>query len=189
MLLSSGAKARGGSLISRASSTGQGLCVALVLLLAACSGGGGGGGGSSAPDLSAAPGLTVSPTSLSFVAVHNAATPLTQNIQITISRADATRLLVGFPTGVTPPTWLDQSPGNLSGGGSNWTWTTAIVSTSLAPGTYSTTVRVAIGDASRNILALRDVQVSYTISSIGASPNALSFSHVVGSAAPVYPSG
>ncbi|TMH81352.1 MAG: hypothetical protein E6H49_07295 [Betaproteobacteria bacterium] len=170
-------------MITRVCCSAQALCVGFALALAAC-GGGGGGGSSSGPDLSTAPGLTVSPASVSFAAVHNGATPPTQNIQITISRAGAAGLVVGFPPSVTPPTWLDQSPGNLSGGGSNWTWTTAIVSTSLAPGTYSTTVRVAIGDASRNILALRDVQVSYTISSIGASPNALSFSHVVGSAAP-----
>src|SRR5439155_23072201 len=152
---------KGGSVISRVCCSAQALCFAFTMLLAAC----GGGGGSSGPDFSTAPGLTVSPTSLSFAAVHNGANPPTQNIQITISRADARALVVGFPTGVTPPTWLDQSPGNLTGGGNNWTFTTAIASTTLAPGTYTTTVRVAIGDASQHLLALRDVQVSYTVTS------------------------
>ncbi len=130
------------------------------MLLAAC---GGGGGGSSAPDPSTASGLTVSPSSMSFTAVQNGAVPPSQNIQITISRADAAILLA-----------------------SNWTFTTAIVSTSLAPGTYTTTVRVAIGDSSQNLLAYRDVQVSYTVTSgpATASPNALNFSSAVGGPAP-----
>ena len=164
-------------MISRVCCSAQALCFAFTMLLAAC----GGGGGSSGPD-----GLTVSPASLSFAAVHNGPFPPTQNIQITISRADARALVVGFPTGVTPPAWLDQSPGNLTGGGNNWTFTTAITSTTLAPGTYTTTVRVAIGDAGQHLLALRDVQVSYTVTSTPAtaSPNALNFSSAAGGPAP-----
>src|SRR5882672_7336690 len=101
-----------------------------VLLLAA----GGGGGGS---DLSTAPGLALSPTSLSFTAVQNGPLPSTQNVQITITNPAAIGILVGFPTGVTPPTWFDQNSSfsctpsltfcNLGA---------AINTTSLAPGTY-----------------------------------------------------
>src|SRR6184192_3562282 len=135
-------------MIGRAYCSAQALCVAFTMLLAAC----GGGGGGSASDPSTAPGLTVSPASISFTAVHD---------------------------GADPPTWLDyQNRGRLTGSGNNWTYTAAIVSTSLAPGTYTTTLSLGIADANRNVLAFRDVQVSYTVSSIGASPSALNFSHV-----------
>jgi hypothetical protein len=158
--------------------------VGLLLLLAAC--GGGGGGESSAPDLSTAPGLAVSPNTLAFSAVHNGAIPPTQNVQITISHPNAAFIGLGFPPGVNPPAWLDQSPSRFTGAGNNWTFTAAILSTSLAPGTYTTTIRTAIADVSQNILALRDVQLSYMIaaSPITASPNLLNFSYVTGGAVP-----
>jgi len=164
----------------------QGLCTGLVLLLAAC---GGGGGGSSAPDPSTAPGLTVSPTSISFTAIQTGAIPPTQNIQITISRSDAAFLAVGFPPSVTPPTWLDQSSNRLAGTnvGNIFTFTAAMLSTSLAPGTYTTTVRIAIRDANQNILAFRDVHVSYTIqplAGLAANPQSLSFTQLQGGPAP-----
>ena len=152
-------------------------CAGLVLILAACGGGGGGGGGG--PDLSTASGLSVSPASVSFTAFQNGAIPATQNIQITISHPNAAFIGIGFPPSVTPPTWLDQSPSRFNGAGNNWTLTAAIVTTSMAPGTYTTTLRVAIADAGQNILALRDVQVSYTIqplTGLAASPSSFSFS-------------
>jgi len=169
---------------SRVYCSAQALCVTFTMLLAACGGGGGGSGG---PDFSTAPGLTVSPASLSFAAVHNGATPPTQNIQIAVSHPNFGIIVVGFPTGVTPPTWLDKDPSRFNRGqGNNWTFTAAILDTSMAPGTYTTTLRVVIGDSSQNILALRDVQVSYSVTSAPAtaSPNALNFSSVAGGAAP-----
>jgi hypothetical protein len=164
-------------LISRASRIEQGLCAALVLLLAACSG----GGGSSPSD----PGLTVSPASVSFTAAQRTIPPA-QDIQITISRADAAFIGVGSPPSVTPPEWLDQSPSRLNGAGNNWTFTLAVLSTSLAPGTYTTTVRIEIADTNQNILAFRDVQVSYTIqpAGISAAPPSLTFSQPEGGSAP-----
>jgi hypothetical protein len=180
MFLSSVAKAKGGSLIGRASRVEQGLCAALVLLLAACSG----GGGSSAPDPSTASGLTVSPTSISFAATQNGVIPLAQEIQISISRGDAAFIGVGNPPSVTPPTWLDESTSRLHGSGGNWGFSAAILSTSLAPGTYTTTVRFVIADASHNILAWRDVQVIYMIGGISAAPSSLSFSQPEGGSAP-----
>jgi len=170
-------------MIGRAYCSAQALCVAFTMLLAAC----GGGGGGSASDPSTAPGLTVSPASISFTAVHDGAIPPTQNIQITISRSDAA--LVGLAVPADPPTWLDyQNRGRLTGSGNNWTYTAAIVSTSLAPGTYTTTLSLGIADANRNILAFRDVQVSYTIEplvGIAASPQSLSFNQLQGAPAPV----
>ena len=155
-----------------------------MLLLAACGGGGGSSSSSSAPDLATAPGLTVSPASISFTAAQNGAIPPAQEIQISISQAGAAFIGVGSPPSVTPPTWFDESTSRLHGAGNNWGFTSAILSTSLAPGTYTTTVRIAIADASQNILAWRDVQVIYVIGGISASPSSLNFSQPEGGSVP-----
>ena len=158
----------------------------LVLSLAACGGGDGGGGGGSDP--STAPGLAVSPTSMSFSAVHNGAIPPTQTFQVTITRPDAAIVIAGFPVGVTPPTWLDQSSNlfNCTPSLSSCTLVARILTTNLVPGTYTTTLRFVIGNASQQLLALRDVQVSYTINAnpIAASPSSLNFASIVGGPAP-----
>jgi len=179
---------KGGKVINRVRCSAQALCVAFAIVLAAC-GGGGGGGSSGGSDPSTASGLTVSPTSISFTAVQSGAIPPTQNIQITISRPDAVAIVVGFPPSVTPPTWLDQSSNRFSctPSLSNCTLTAAILTTLLAPGTYATTLRFAITDAGHNILALRDVQMSYAIQplvGLAASPQSLSFGQLQGAAAP-----
>jgi len=155
------------------------------MVLAAC-GGGGGGGGSSATDPSTAPGITVSPTSVAFAAVQNGAIPPAQSIQITLSRSDVARIVISDLATPTSPNWLTSTPSITNSGPNNITFTGGPITTSLAPGTYSTTLRFAIQDAGGNDLAYRDVQVSYTITAtpIAASPNALNFSSVVGGAAP-----
>jgi len=159
----------------------------IALLLAACGGGGGGGGGGSDP--STAPGLAVSPSSLSFTAVQNGATPPTQSFQVTITRPDAAIVIAGFPVGVTPPSWLDRSSNLFSctPSLSSCTLIVRISTTFLAPGTYTTTIRFVIGNTSQQLLALRDVQVSYTVqpqTGFGANPASLSFSQLKGGAAP-----
>jgi hypothetical protein len=161
-------------------------CASVALLLAACGGGGGGGGGGG-QDLSTAPGITVSPTSLSFVAIHNGALPPTQAVQITISAPNAAFVGLAVPA-ANPPTWLDyQNQGRLTGSGNNWTFTAAILNTSLAPGTYTTTVQIGIADAGQNILAYRNVSVSYTVQPLagfGANPTSVSFSQLQGAGTP-----
>jgi IPT/TIG domain-containing protein/BACON domain-containing protein len=160
----------------------------IILLLAACTGGGGGGGGmSSTADPSTAPGLTVNPTSVSFVALQNGPIPPTQDVQITISRQDAVVVSADFPPGVAPPTWLDQSDSRFTGSGDNWTLTGAILTTSLAPGTYTTTLRVTIADSADKVLAFRDVQLSYTIQPLvgpAASPQSFGFTQLQGGPVP-----
>jgi hypothetical protein len=154
-----------------------------VLLLAACGGGGGGGGS----DLSTAPGLALSPTSLSFTAVQNGALPSTQNVQVTITNPAAFGIIVGFPTGVTPPTWIDQNSSfSCTQSLTFCTLGVAITTASLAPGTYSTTVRFVIGNAQQQALALRDLPISYTITppAIGAIPSSLNFSFITGGTLP-----
>jgi len=170
-------------LISRASRVVQGLCAGLVLFLAAC----GGGGGSGGPDLSTAPGLSVSPTSVAFTAVHNGAVPPAQSIQITLSGSGIAFIVVSYLATPTLPTWLTQSP-SLTGSGSNYTFTGGPITTSLAPGTYTATIRIAIEDAGHNTLAFRDASVSYTIqplTGLAANPLSLDFIQLQGAPAPV----
>ena len=177
-------------MIGRASVAAQGLCAGLVLLLAACGGGGGGsgpGGGGGSSDPSTAPGLSISPTSVVFAAVHNGAAPPAQSIQITLSRSDIAFLVVSYLATPTPPTWMTQSP-SLTGSGSNYAFTGGPITTSLAPGTYTATIRIAIEDAGRNTLAFRDVPVSYTIqplTGLAANPLSLDFIQLQGAPAPV----
>src|SRR5882672_3152678 len=155
-----------------------------VLLLAACGGGGDGGGGS---DLSSAPGLALSPTSLSFTAVQNGALPSSQVLQITITNPNAFGIIAGFPTGVTPPVWFDQNSSfSCTPSLTSCSLVAALNATSLAPGTYSTTLRFVIGDVQQHPLALRDLPVSYTITSapLAAIPNSLDFSFITGGTLP-----
>jgi hypothetical protein len=160
-------------------------CASVVLLLAACGGGGGGGGGGT--DLSTAPGLALSPTSLSFTAVQNGGLPSTQVLQITITNPNAFGIIAGFPTGVPPPTWFDQNSSfSCTPSLTFCTLVAAISTTSLAPGTYSTTLRFVIGDVNQQALALRDLPISYTITSapLAAIPNSLGFSFITGGTPP-----
>jgi hypothetical protein len=159
-------------------------CASVVLLLAACGGGGGGGGGT---DLSSAPGLALSPTSLSFTAVQNGALPSTQNVQVTITSPAALGIIVGFPTGVTPPVWFDQNSSFFCTPSLTFcTLVAAISTTSLAPGTYTTTLRFVIGDTPQHALALRDLPISYTITppAIATIPSSLDFSFITGGTPP-----
>ena len=159
---------------------------AFVLLLAACGGGGGGGGGGS--DLSTAPGLALSPTSLTFSAIQNDPLPSTQNVQVTITNPAAIGIIVGFPTGVTPPTWFDQNSSfSCTPSLTFCTLGAAINTTSLPPGTYTTTLRFVIGDTPQHALAFRDLPISYTIQprvGFGVSPTSLSFAQLQGAGTP-----
>jgi hypothetical protein len=157
--------------------------VMLSLVLSGC--GGGGGGSSAISDPSSASGLSVSPGTVGFAAVHNGALPPPQSLQIVISRQDAFYLEAGYPLSVTPPTWLTQNP-TVSGTGATRTLTGGVTTTSMAPGTYTSTLRIMIQDFNRSVLAYRDVPVSYTITTapLAASPTTLSFLQVIGSPAP-----
>jgi BACON domain-containing protein len=161
------------------------VAVAAILGVALSSCGGGGGGGGGAVDPSTAPGLAVTPATVGFSAVHNGILPPAQSLQIAISRTDWASLAVGYPPSVTPASWLPTNP-SVSGAGLNWTLSGGVTTTSMAPGSYTTTLRIALLDAIRSPIAYRDVPVSYTITSapVTASPSQLSFTQVIGSPAP-----
>jgi hypothetical protein len=154
--------------------------VSAVLLLAACGGGGGGGGGG-ATDPGQAGGMSVSPTSLAFTAQSNGVTPAVQSITLSITASDAAYVLAGVPSGSTLPSWLSIDWANSPGAN---VLNVFITTTGLSPGTRTATLRLGIARAEQTLIAYRDVQVTYTVTSrISATPAALSFTQFIGSAA------
>ena len=122
--------------------------VAALLLLAACGGGGGGSAYS----------LSVNPTSIAFTAERDGALPSAQSIHASF-KGDG--LIVGYPTGVTPPTWL--SAGMVSSTSSSATASLQVSSTALPAGSYATTLRFVTGKADGTHLVTRDVPITYRV--------------------------
>ena len=145
----------------------------LALLLTAC------GGSTKVSD----PGLTLGPTSLSFTSAQGAISPAPKAIRIDISSPDAAYVGAAW-VGSAAPDWAVIS--DLSGSGRIWHVQVQITNTSLAPGTYTATLRVGIAKSDGNtIIATRDAQITYQVKTeLAATPGALNFSHVVGSSAP-----
>src|SRR5215831_11435062 len=152
-------------------------CAGLVLLLAACGGGAGGGGGSSGPSMS------VSTTSVTFVAVQNGATPASQQVGVSV-----TGTVFGG---------IDSTAGNFFSASFSITGQTTGVITvtpsapTLAPGTYTGSITFrGCGDQFCNTGDVpgspKVINVSYTIQApVGLSPNpqSLTFNQLQGGGA------
>src|SRR4051812_31993156 len=127
-------------------------------------------------------GLTIDPTSLAFSADRSGPLPPPQSIHVIVNDSNANYVIGGYPPGVTPPSWVSLS---LTGAATTWNLQAAISSTALDPGTYSTTLRIAIARGDESVIAYRDVQVTYTVASVvTVLPSSLAFTQVIGSAAP-----
>ena len=132
--------------------------VLVATALSACkSGGGGGGGGSSAPPAGS---FTLSASSLTFSAKFTGTPATPQSVLVTLSDTSSATLGAGFAPGVVPPSWLTIT---TSGSGLQYSFAFFANTTTLAPGTYTTTVTIGTADASGTILQTRDVQVTYII--------------------------
>ncbi len=153
--------------------------ILLVLVFAACGGGGGGGGGGS----TTVTGLTLSGNSMQFDAAQNGALPATQSLTASWSSPDVAAIVAGYPTNITPPSWLDLS---IQGAASPMSIDVAVNTTALSPGSYSTTVRVVSVDINANPIDVIDVNVTLNIQAkLGISgSNALTFNMVDGGQAP-----
>jgi hypothetical protein len=81
-------------------------------------------------------------------------------VLVTLANTTSAAVGAGYAPGVVPPSWLDVS---ATGSGLQYSFAFFVNQTTLAPGTYSTTVTIGTSDASGNILQTRDVQVTYTI--------------------------
>ncbi len=121
--------------------------VAIALLASGCGGGDGGSG------------ISIDPSSLSFSAERGGSAPGAQEIEVTVTSHRAASLGAGWVGGV--PSWLavydftgDSSPYHLS---------LQVTDTSLAPGTYTATLRVDIADASENVIGYEDAAITYAV--------------------------
>lgn len=154
--------------------------VVLSLLLAACGGGGGGGSSSSS---SSGGGFTVSATTLSFSADQNGAPPPSQDIQTSFTNPEAYYVGAAYPPGVSPASWLTITE---TGAGNSYTFHFSVNTTSLSPGTYTTTVGLGIARQDGSIIAYKYVDISYTVKkALTVSSAALTFNSVFGSSATI----
>lgn len=110
-----------------------------------------GGGGNSGPAYS----LDVTPASLSFSAEQNGPLPPTKTLSVAY-KGDG--LVAGYPTGSPEPGWLSVQL--TSSTASTATLSVRVSSTSMPPGTYTTTLRVITGKADGTNLVTRDIPIS-----------------------------
>lgn len=136
------------------------LAVGLSLTLVACGGGSGGGGGPSSPgDPATAPGLTLSQSSVALAAFTGQGLPAPVDVQVVVSATDAAQVVAGYPSGTTPPTWLQPS---ISVQGNVATVRLAFIG-ALNEGDYAATLRIGLLRADQSPIAYRDLQISLRV--------------------------
>jgi len=130
-------------------------------LVAGCGGGGGGGGGGGPPAPAAS--VTISPTSLSFAAFANDAGSEVRNVTISWTGANVAGYAVGTLAGVPAlPGWVAVTAAQVTANPS----TIAVRRTStlgLAPGRYTTTLRIVTGDTNLNPISQVDLPISLDV--------------------------
>jgi BACON domain-containing protein len=141
-----------------------------------------GGGGKDGGDPASAPGMSIDRGALAFSADEGGAVPPAQLIHISIDDPSAAFVGATTPQGETLPTWLAPS---LDGSGNSWTLFANILTTNLAPGSYSATLRIGIARADRSVIAYRDARVTYAVAAnVTAFPTVLDFTVHAGDPAP-----
>jgi hypothetical protein len=123
------------------------LAAAAALLLTAC--GGKGGNGYS---------ISVDHASLSFAADQGGPLPAPVNLAVGFNGEG---LLAGWPADAAPPSWLDLL--EVSRSPSSAVIRVSVTTTSLAPGTYTATVRLVTGKADGSAYVVRDVPVTFVV--------------------------
>jgi len=154
------------------------MSVLALFLMTAC--GGGGGGAPAAGDIS------VSSSSVTFLANRNGQLPQSQNVSISYSNSNTAAVLVGWPNeqNFVQPSWMSISPSDLTGSSSPLSLRLSVSTTNMSAGTYTTRVRIVTADANGGLLDLKDINVTYIVSDLVPSPTSLSFTHVQGASLP-----
>ncbi|WP_242343806.1 BACON domain-containing protein [Anaeromyxobacter terrae] len=149
------------------------LGAAVLAVSVACSGGSDGGNTGGGGTLGGGGySLEVAPTALAFAADQNATTPAAKTLT---ARFVGDGLVVGYPPGVSAPSWLSVSVATSTA--SSATLSVRVSTTSLAPGAYRTTVRLVTGKQDGSSVVWKDVPVEYVVSAgLQASATSLSFS-------------
>jgi hypothetical protein len=125
--------------------------LAAALLVTAC---GGKGSGPSGPSYS----ISVDPGSLSFAAEQGASVPAAKNLTVGFVGEG---LVAGWPAGASPPSWLDLQL--VSYTSSSQVIRVSVSTTSLAPATYTATIRLVTGNADGSAFVVRDVPVTFAV--------------------------
>lgn len=122
---------------------------AIAIVGAGLVGCGGGGSDSSTPTYS----VSLDRTSVHFSADRGASVA-SQSVRVTY-QGDG--LIVGYPTGVQPASWLDLT---LTGTSTSATATLFVTNPNLPPGTYTTTLRFVTGNSDGSVVRYVDLPVS-----------------------------
>ena len=152
--------------------------VVASLVLCAC-----GGGGDSSPAGSGGS-LAITPTILRFLAESNGALQAPQSITATYSESNVAQVVAGYPSDITPPTWLDLI---VTGTTSPVTVNVIPKSTALVPGFYTTTIVIATVTSNGTVISSRNATVTYQIVTVSVSPLSVNLTAVAGNPSAVVP--
>ncbi len=140
--------------------TGVARLVTMVVMAAGLGACGGGGGGSSGGGGGGSGGFTLSKSSITFSAKRGGPPPPPQTVAVHLSDTSAASLAAGYRAGVAAAPWLAASG---TGSGFDYTFTLLATDTTLAAGTYTTTLTIASRDSSGHDLQGKDIAVTYTL--------------------------
>lgn len=145
-----------------------------AMILASCAGGGSGS------DSDGDGSLSISTGSIEIRAEQYGERPSNKSISYSSSNSDVYEVLVGPPAGSSDPDWINYDFSQYSD-----SIVIGVNSTNLSPGKYTTTVRIATGDARGYLIDYKDIDVEYVVEKqmlISANKEALSFSATEGNA-------
>ncbi len=149
--------------------------VILTSLLVACAGGGGG-----EPGISSKYKVGLSQSSVNFEARRNSALPMSQTIKVDFNGDE---LIIGYPPGVTFPSWLNVE--NSSGSTRPAVIQLSVNTTNLMPGNYSTLLRFFTTNLDESEGNYVDLKITYTVTEkLAANTDRLNFTAVVSGQSP-----
>lgn len=119
-------------------------------------------------------GISLGSSSVSLSVVRNGDLPSAAHVSINWTGNDVAQVVVGVPAGQSLPGWMTI---DLLGNYSPLDLVIGVNTTTLSPGTYNATVRVAAGTISDELINYVDLPVSYTVlPELTVSPASLNFS-------------
>lgn len=132
-------------------------CVVLAVVAAGCSSGSSSGSG---PRPGAPGAFTLSANSASFSVLQGTTPPSSVSLSLQVTGDGVTYVGAGYRNGQTQPSWLGIT---IPCQGRSCSVVVSILTTSIAPGQYSSTFAVGTADANGNVLASQDVTVTLTV--------------------------
>lgn len=146
-----------GGLIVPLSNCRSCLFVIFSILLNAC---GGGGSEPSASKPTASTDLFLSSSLIAFNFEKKGAQPITQSVTASWKNPNVAAVLLGYPPGTTPPSWLNISTQDV---GSPLDISLTVHPISIEPGVYTVTVRVVSVDVNAKPIDTVDINVNLNL--------------------------